>query len=333
MYEIISSGGTVGVLIGFLSLAAIALAVEQFLSLRNTSLMPEGLAQQLRDLLVSGRIQDADILCRENPSCLSFIVSMGLSETDGEWEDVEKALEEAAGEQSAKLFRRVEFLSVIGNIAPMLGLLGTVLGMITAFQQIADTQGTAQAPELARGIYQALVTTVEGLIVAIPALAAFAFFRNRVDQVMADVTFTVQHIFLPLKRQLRGKNFHSIKGLVPEMHSVIESENSENDELTEIPSVAQRSAQFEKSALSEKSASLPGRASQSTAEVQKKRTSSDPVPPPRTVPSQKTAPPQKTVPPPRTVPTQTSAAAQKKESPQQNPKRNPPEPPAPPVLK
>lgn len=205
MYEIIASGGTVGVLIGFLSLAAIALVVEQCLSLRRSVLMPEGLAQQLRDLLASGRIKDADALCRETPSCLSYIASTGLMESDGDWTDVEKALEDAVAEQSAKLFRKVEFLSVIGNIAPMLGLLGTVLGMIAAFQQIAATQGSAQAPELARGIYQALVTTVEGLIVAIPALAAFAFFRNRVDQLMADVAFTVQHVFAPLKRSSRDR--------------------------------------------------------------------------------------------------------------------------------
>lgn len=211
MYEIIASGGTVGVLIGFLSLAAIALVAEQCLSLRASALMPEGLAQQLRDLLARGRIKDADTLCRETPSCLSYIASTGLMEADGDWTDVEKALEDATAEQSAKLFRKVEFLSVIGNIAPMLGLLGTVLGMIAAFQQIAETQGSAQAPDLARGIYQALVTTVEGLIVAIPALAAFAFFRNRVDQLMADVAFTVQHVFAPLKRSAREKKLETAR--------------------------------------------------------------------------------------------------------------------------
>ena len=202
--EIIMASGTVGAVIGVLSLAAIALIVEQFLSLRMDKLLPPGLAEQLRELLGAGRVREADTLCRENPSCLSFIVSNGLSEADGDWDDVEKALEGAAAEQSAKLFRKVEFLSVIGNIAPMVGLLGTVVGMITAFHTIAQTQGSAQAPELAGGIYHALVTTVEGLVVAIPALAAFAFFRSRVDQLMADVTFTVQHVFGPFKRMKRG---------------------------------------------------------------------------------------------------------------------------------
>ena len=219
MLDIILASGTVGVLIGFLSLAAIALVVEQFLSLRTDKLMPPELAQKLRDLLTAGRVQEADALCRENPSCLAFIVSTGLSEADGDWDDMEKALEGAAAEQSAKLFRKVEFLSVIGNIAPMVGLLGTVVGMIVSFQVIADSKGGAQAAELAGGIYHALITTVEGLIVAIPALLAFAYFRGRVDQLMADVTFTVQHIFAPLKRIKRGQNPRAtaVKKVPPEV--------------------------------------------------------------------------------------------------------------------
>jgi biopolymer transport protein ExbB len=91
---------------------------------------------------------------------------------------------------------------VIGNIAPMIGLLGTVFGMIFAFQEVADTQGAARAAELASGIYQALVTTVGGLIVAIPSLAAFAVFRNRVDQFIAETGKQAQTAIEPVKRAL-----------------------------------------------------------------------------------------------------------------------------------
>ena len=125
----------------------------------------------------------------------------GLAEIDGGWSAVEKALEDALAEQSARLFRKIEYLSVIGNIAPMIGLLGTVIGMIIAFQRVASTQGTAGAPELADGSYQALVTTVGGLIVAIPSLAAFAIMRNRVDQLVAEAAYMAQHVFTPLKRR------------------------------------------------------------------------------------------------------------------------------------
>ena len=124
-----------------------------------------------------------------------------MAEVEGGWTAVEKALEEATAEQSARLLRRVEYLSVIGNIAPMVGLLGTVTGMIFAFQRVASTQGAAGAGELAEGIYQALVTTVGGLIVAIPSLGLFAIFRNRVDQLVAEAAYMAQHVFTPLKRR------------------------------------------------------------------------------------------------------------------------------------
>ena len=79
--------------------------------------------------------------------------------------------------------------------------MGTVTGMIFAFQRVASTRGAAGAAELAEGIYVALVTTVGGLIVAIPSLGAFAIFRNRVDQLVAETAYTAQHVFTPLKRR------------------------------------------------------------------------------------------------------------------------------------
>lgn len=203
LFEIIAAGGMVGLVIGLLSLAAVTLGIEQALSLQKEKLIPPEVAQGVLEQISKGQIAAADTICRENPSCLSFVLSAGLAECDGDWNDVEKALEDAVSEQSARLFRKVEILSVIGNIAPMLGLLGTVLGMIAAFQEIAASQGVAQGPDLARGIYQALVTTVEGLLVAIPALGAFAFFRSRIDQLMAEVAYTAGHVFIPLKRYCR----------------------------------------------------------------------------------------------------------------------------------
>jgi biopolymer transport protein ExbB len=120
---------------------------------------------------------------------------------DGGWTEVEKAMEDATAEQAARLFRRIEYLSVIGNIAPMVGLLGTVTGMLLAFKQVADTEGNAGAAQLADGIYQALVTTVAGLLIAIPALGAFALFRSRVDQLVAESAYAALHALSPLKQR------------------------------------------------------------------------------------------------------------------------------------
>lgn len=199
-FAILRAGGPVGLLIILLSIAAVALVIEHIMTIRAPVLMPPGLDEEVRQLLAAGRLGPADQACQMQPSFLSFVLRAGFAEVDGGWPAVEKAMEDATAEQSSRLFRKIEYLSVIGNIAPMLGLLGTVVGMIFAFRELADSQGAPRAADLAEGIYLALVTTVEGLIVAIPSLAAFAIFRNRVDHFVAEVTYTVQHVTAPMKR-------------------------------------------------------------------------------------------------------------------------------------
>jgi len=210
LFEIVFAGGWIGFLIIMLLLAlsmtAAYLVFEHFMTIRSGELMPSGLDSEVRDLLAEGHVADAESACRNRPSFLSFVLLHGLSEMDGGWSAVEKALEDATAEQSARLFRKIEYLSVIGNIAPMVGLLGTVTGMILAFQRVATTQGTAGAAELAEGIYQALVTTVGGLIVAIPSLGAFAIIRNRVDQLAAETAYAAQRVFAPLKKRPREQD-------------------------------------------------------------------------------------------------------------------------------
>jgi biopolymer transport protein ExbB len=204
-WQIVFSGGAVGVtilvlLLG-LSVAAAYLVFDQIMTLRKKEVLPEGLCESVRQSLARGSVADADAACQRQPSVLAYAILSGLSEVDSHWQQIEKAVEDAMSEQAARLMRRIEYLSVIGNIAPMVGLLGTVTGMIFAFQQVATTDGTAGAGDLAEGIYQALVTTVGGLIVAIPSLAAFAILRNRVDALMAEVAHQASHALMPIKRR------------------------------------------------------------------------------------------------------------------------------------
>ena len=207
LLDIIFSGGVVGAIMIFvllaLSLTAAYLVFDHLMTIKRSDLMPEGLSETVRASLMAGDVAAAQKACNAQPSLLSFVLLHGMSELEFGWNSVEKSLEDALAEQSARLFRKIEYLSVIGNIAPMVGLLGTVIGMIVAFQQVAATQGLASAPQLAQGIYQALVTTVGGLIVAIPSIGAFAIFRNRVDQFVAEAAYTAQHVFTPLRRKSR----------------------------------------------------------------------------------------------------------------------------------
>jgi biopolymer transport protein ExbB len=203
--DVVLSGGWFGILIVVillgLSMMAAYLIFEQIMVLRRKEVLPPELADEVRLMLSQGRVADADQHCRLKPSPLAFVIVNGLAELDFGWQAMEKAMEDAVAEQAARLYRKIEYLSVIGNLAPMCGLLGTVTGMIFAFQKVAVTQGTAGAADLAEGIYSALVTTVGGLIVAIPSLAAFAIFRNRIDQLIAEIAFVAQHVFTPVRRR------------------------------------------------------------------------------------------------------------------------------------
>lgn len=213
-WQLVTSGGWPGMaLLGvllLLSLMALALVVEQFATLRTARLAPDGLAGRLRKLLEAGDLDGARSVCRDG-GMLGVVVDAALAEASElsasstpAWPAVEKAMEDAAEAEAARLLRRIDYLAVIGNLAPMVGLLGTVVGMIFAFREVAATQGAATAGELASGIYQALVTTVGGLLVAIPSLGAFAVLRNRVDAIAAEVTSQAEHATKPLKRVLSG---------------------------------------------------------------------------------------------------------------------------------
>lgn len=202
-FGILAQGGIVGFLILVLSVATVALAIEHALSLRRTVLMPPGLAESVQEMLKRGQVTQAVQQCKLQPSFLAHVLEAGIAEIETGWNAMEKAMEESLADQAGRLYRKVDWLSVIGNIAPMLGLLGTVVGMIFAFKEVAETQGAARAADLAGGIYLALVTTVEGLVVAIPAMGAFALFRNWADQLVSDVGYLATQVFAPLRRARR----------------------------------------------------------------------------------------------------------------------------------
>lgn len=207
--EIVFSGGLVGIsiVVALLLVSALVayLVFDHLLTIRRKDLLPEGLADRVRQAFAAGDLAAAQTACQQQTSLLSLVLMHGISELEFGWSAVEKALEEALAEQSARLMRRIEYLSVLANIAPMLGLLGTVTGMIMAFREVAMTQGMASAPQLAEGIYSALVTTVIGLMIAIPAIGAYAIFRNRVDQLIAEAAYAAQHVFAPLRRKARRR--------------------------------------------------------------------------------------------------------------------------------
>jgi biopolymer transport protein ExbB len=201
---LLEAGGAIGYIILALSVAMVALVVEHVLSIRRSSLMPPGLADETQQLIAAGQFPQAEQRCREQPSFLGYMLIAGLQEAGVGYDAVEKGMEDAAVAQSARLYRKIEYLSVIGTIAPMLGLLGTVWGMIQAFGEFSD-KANPQVSEFAPGISHALVTTLFGLCVAIPSLAAFAALRNRIDEYVAETSLAAEHVMAPLKRTLKER--------------------------------------------------------------------------------------------------------------------------------
>lgn len=200
------AAGWIGALIGVASLVAVGFIIEHFVTLRRARLMPEDVLIDLEQMIQEGRLDDAIAYC-EQPhadSLAAHVVQAGLERfrsSEFGFADYKYAVEEAGEDETAKLYRKTEVLGVIGAIAPMLGLLGTVSGMISAFNIIAAKEGAARPDELAGSIGEALVTTFLGLIVAIPCTIFFSYFRNRIDSIVAEAGKRVERVLSPLGRQ------------------------------------------------------------------------------------------------------------------------------------
>ncbi len=197
-------GGAIGYVIVLLSLIMLALIFEHMMTIRRQILMPPGLQEDIQKLIGQGQVRLAEERCIASKSFLGYLLAAGLREIELGYTAVEKAMEDAAGQQAARLLRKIEYLSMISTVAPMLGLMGTVWGMILAFMEF-ERKANPQVSELAPGIYKALVTTLFGLIVAIPAIAAFGFFRNRIDELVAQTALTAEQVFADYKRSLALK--------------------------------------------------------------------------------------------------------------------------------
>lgn len=204
--DTIIDGGIVGLLIILLSVVAMGFIIEHFMTIRKSTLMPEYAAEDLGQMIAHGQIDQAIEYCADpaNESLFGEVVLAGLERYKGSefgFAEYKAAVEEAGEDQTGRLYRKTEVLGLIGSIAPMLGLTGTVLGMIKAFNTIASSEGAAKPAELAGGIGQALVTTLMGLVVAIPTMVAFSYFRNKIDSIIAEAGKRVEQVLMPLGRR------------------------------------------------------------------------------------------------------------------------------------
>jgi biopolymer transport protein ExbB len=142
-------------------------------------------------------------LCENESNYFTRVCGAGIAKIGHSFDTIEKSLEEMGDEESIKLHQKIGWLALIGNVAPMMGLLGTVSGMVAAFNTIASSGGQASPAELADGISQALLTTLFGLIVAIPTTAMFAFLRNRMVKTIIELGAIVEDLFERFREENR----------------------------------------------------------------------------------------------------------------------------------
>ena len=193
--DVIKASGVIGLAIIALSVVALAIIIENFVSLKRDKLAPPELIDEIQALFEEGQYQEAMELCENEPNYFTRVCGAGIAKIGHPFGTIEKAIEEMGDEESIKLHQKVGWLSLIANVAPMMGLLGTVSGMVDAFNEIASSGGQASPAELADGISKALLTTMFGLIVAIPVTAAFAFIRNRMVKTIIEVGAIVEDLF------------------------------------------------------------------------------------------------------------------------------------------
>ncbi|MBL8745866.1 MAG: MotA/TolQ/ExbB proton channel family protein [Phycisphaerae bacterium] len=169
-----------------LSAASVGLMGARLWENRSEMILPQPLLGRAQSLLKDGRVSEFLDFLRLDRSDFASLLTLGLSRRGQPIETVQAAMEDASDAMVARRMRRLEPLNIIGNVAPMIGLFGTVYGMILVFRAIVAAGGTPDPTNLAAGIGTKLVGTFWGLIVAIPALSAYAFLRNRVEGSSAE---------------------------------------------------------------------------------------------------------------------------------------------------
>lgn len=192
--DLIMSGGVAGqiiILVLFILLfIAVYIYFERLFAIKAATKMDSNFMNQIHDHVAKGNIQAAKMLCAQNKTPVSNLTNKGLSRIGSPLEDISTAIENAGRLEVYKLEKNVSVLATIAGAAPMIGFLGTVIGMVLAFHELATSSGQAEMGSLAEGIYTAMTTTVAGLIVGIIAYIGYNYLVVRTDKVVHQMEAT-----------------------------------------------------------------------------------------------------------------------------------------------
>ena len=198
IWDFMVKGGPVMIPIGVCSLVALSVVIERLISLRRRNVIPPGFLPGLRKVLGNGDGDRAEALeyCEADSSPIANIFAAGIKRLGSPVEHLEKRIQESGEREVHHLRKYLRVLAVIASIAPLMGLLGTIFGMIEAFQTVATSgEALGKAELLAKGIYQAMITTAAGLTLAIPVLIAHHWLSAKIEGLVGEMDFmTVEFV-------------------------------------------------------------------------------------------------------------------------------------------
>jgi biopolymer transport protein ExbB len=185
----IRASGPIGLFLLLLSIYFTALVIRLFMEFRVSEAVPAALVDKLEAAIRDKKFQDAYDVCKDNDSFLARLVRTGIANLPNGRAEAKEAMQQVAEEMVTTLEMKISYLAIIGTLGPMIGLVGTIWGMILSFQEIATAAGAQPRPEkVAEGISTALFITLEGVSLSVPAIFFFAFFRNRIAQMTMEST-------------------------------------------------------------------------------------------------------------------------------------------------
>jgi biopolymer transport protein ExbB len=192
--ELVMNGGLAAqIIIGVLFIllfVAVYIYFERLFAIKAATAMDGNFMNQIRDNVANGNVQAAKVLCAQQNTPVSRLTEKGINRIGSPLEDINTAIENAGRLEVYKLEKNVSILATIAGAAPMIGFLGTVIGMVLAFHQLATSSGQAEMGALAEGIYTAMTTTVAGLIVGIIAYMGYNHLVVRTDKVVHQMEAT-----------------------------------------------------------------------------------------------------------------------------------------------
>jgi biopolymer transport protein ExbB len=184
---LIDSSGWFGLVLLIMSFIMVALIMMNILQVRRDNLLPPAFIENFEQKLSGKDYQGAYDAARNDDSLVARVLAAGLSKLNRGYGEAVEGMQEVGEDENMAMEHKLSYLALIGSVAPMIGLMGTVYGMIDSFSEIATSAEQPKPSQLARGISMALFTTLEGLAVAIPAMIAYSILRNRVARFVLEV--------------------------------------------------------------------------------------------------------------------------------------------------